>query len=293
LAETGGTAAGGYKDATANAAHGTGLSVPANARVEGRTGPGVNLANSRKEYIRIEGSNNNPIYNLTSRATYSIWANAKSHEVNYQAIFTKGETGFRIHYYGLSSWSSNRGKHITEPCIEMPGGGDFCPLAGVEKPGDPQTDTWKGVDVKPGEWFHLAAVLDKPRVSYYVNGVHQITWENGGTWVSGSEPVCIGNNADRSRSFDGVLDEARILNAPRDVHWLRLDYESQRAGSVFLKFGDAVPVFKRRTWPETLSPRSRLAPAFDLRGRILPPATRPETIFLFRENRENSQPKGH
>jgi hypothetical protein len=35
-----------------------------------------------------------------------------------------------------------------------------------------------------------------------------------------------------------MLDEARILSIPKDEHWIKLDYESQRPGQQFLTFGE-------------------------------------------------------
>ncbi len=58
-------------------------------------------------------------------------------------------------------------------------------------------------------------------------------------WVSEDWPVGIGNQSqfpDRGRSWDGMLDEARILNIPKDEHRIKLDYESQRPGQQFLTF---------------------------------------------------------
>ena len=42
---------------------------------------------------------------------------------------------------------------------------------------------------------------------------------------------------DRGRQWDGVLDEARVLNVVKDEHWIKLDYESRREGQKFLTFG--------------------------------------------------------
>ena len=44
----------------------------------------------------------------------------------------------------------------------------------------------------------------------------------------------------RGRQWDGMLDEARVLNIPKDEHWIKLDYESQRGGQKFYTFGDVV-----------------------------------------------------
>src|SRR6185436_15816730 len=161
--------------------------------VDGRVGPATNLDLAKKQYIRID---DNPAYKLTSNATYSIWCKPKSHTIAYQGIFTKGETGFRIHFYGLPEWPDNTDpntkvhKNITESCIESGGGGDFCPVEGVAQGAD-QGTAWKGHDIKNGEWHQLLVVLSGGKdVAYYVDGGHAVTWSGGG-FVSGTEPVAI------------------------------------------------------------------------------------------------------
>ncbi len=89
--------------------------------------------------------------------TYSIWVNAKSHNVEYQAMFTKGEGDFRIHYFGKAEYYGNR--HLTESCLEGAVSNDVCPVSR------------QGADVKPGTgWYHLLAIHKHPETSYFVNG---------------------------------------------------------------------------------------------------------------------------
>jgi hypothetical protein len=209
----------GYDDTTANAQHGTGRNISGGANADGRIGRAVDLEHDDKQYIRIEGSERNELYQLDDNATYSIWVKAESHEVDYQCMFSKGENGFRIHYYGSSSWGTNMGKHITEPCLDP---GDRCPLKG----GNDQP--WMGVDVMPDAWFHLVFVVRNRAIEYYINGVLEVE-EGSGNVSSGFEILSIGNNADRNRSFDGIVDEARIHSEARSADWVKLEYENQRA----------------------------------------------------------------
>ena len=71
------------------------------------------------------------------KMTYSIWVNAKSHNVEYQAMFTKGEGDFRLHYFGKAEYYGNR--HLTESCLESSVSNDVCPVSR------------QGADVKPGD----------------------------------------------------------------------------------------------------------------------------------------------
>jgi hypothetical protein len=52
--------------------------------------------------------------------------------------------------------------------------------------------------------------------------------------------VGLGNNttwADGRRSWDGLLDEARVLDVVKDASWVKLDYESQREGQKLVTLG--------------------------------------------------------
>ena len=225
LSEPASTTMGGYKDATGNAADGTGVSLDATSSDQGRVGRATSLLNGKKQYIQIDGDKNQ-LFDVYEKMTYSIWAKPKSHTVSYQCMFSKGETGFRLHFYGEAGW--NGGKNITEMCAEEVGGGDFCPV------------NHKGVDVAANKWFLLTGVQDKPKGTYYINGVQEATSTDGAAWTSGPmKAVMIGNNASMlTRAFDGVLDEARILGVVKDANWIKLDYESQREGQKFLTFGE-------------------------------------------------------
>src|SRR5262249_1835974 len=121
----------------------------------GRVGKALSLTHDKKQWVKVDGAKN-ALFDLYDRMTYSIWIYAKRHTVEYQSVFTKGETGFRMHYYGLPEWDDNKGKNIVEICVEAVGGGDLCPLKG----GD--TAPWKGTDVAPGAWVHWVAVHDHP-----------------------------------------------------------------------------------------------------------------------------------
>jgi hypothetical protein len=236
LGEPGSTTAGGYKDATASAADLTGVNLDGATPVDGRVGKALALSHDKTQWLRLDPPEKNKLYDIYEKMTYSIWLYTKSHTVEYQAIFTKGETGFRMHYYGMPDWTENRGRHIVEICVEEMGGGDICPLKGGN------ANAWQGTDVAPGKWVHWVAVHDHPRVSFYLNGVLEVTQSPGGAWTSGAaQPVGIGNNTrwpDGRRSFDGTLDEARVMNVVKDATWAKLEYESQREGSKLVSFGE-------------------------------------------------------
>jgi Concanavalin A-like lectin/glucanases superfamily/Domain of unknown function (DUF2341) len=226
LAETGSTTPGAYKDATANAADATGIAMAATSVGDGRVGKAAVLVHDQKQYIHVEGTEKNKLFDIFNQMTFSIWVKPKTHTVEYQCMFSKGEGGFRIHFYGAADWDENKGKNITEICVES--AGDLCSV----NPGG-------GTDVAPDKWFHLVGVTDHPKSTYYINGAQEAQETDSGGWKSdASKPVSIGNNSSAlGRSFDGTLDEARIMNVPKDTNWIKLEYESAREGQKFVTAG--------------------------------------------------------
>jgi uncharacterized protein YcsI (UPF0317 family) len=132
--------------------------------------------------------------------------------------------------YGNSSW--NKGKHIVEPCTDVDNY-DFCPLKGGNE------NSSIGTDVKPGMWWHWVAVQDYPNFRFYLNGVEEVSQSATGTWKAGTQAVTIGTNTsfEAARSWDGYLDEARVLNVVKDVNWVKLEFESQKEGQKFVTLG--------------------------------------------------------
>jgi hypothetical protein len=145
-------------------------------------------------------------------------------------MFSKGEGGFRIHFYGAADWTENKGKNIVEMCAEGTQSNDMCPVA----PGK--------TDVAIGKWTLITAVHDKPKLTLFLNGAQEATLSINETWKSDAAlPVSIGTNSTvkvvQQRVFDGLLDEARVLNVSKDAAWVKLDFESQKEGSKFVTFG--------------------------------------------------------
>jgi acetyl esterase/lipase len=236
LGEEGSTREGGYRDATANEAHGTGVGLDGAASAEGRVGRGVKLEHARGQWVRVDGDERR-LFDLTTRGTFSIWGRADAYRnpgrvgspralPGYETLFAKGDNSWRIQKYGIRDWHTPKAD-LVEMCVE--GSAPKADLCVVGK-----------TDAAPGAWFHYVAVHDFPEARLYVDGVLEAVETFDLNWMSGDHPVGIGNQSqfpDRGRQWDGVLDEARALAVAKDGHWIRLDYESQREGSRLLVFG--------------------------------------------------------
>jgi hypothetical protein len=219
LSEPASTTADGYKDSTANAAHATGVNMGPDGNADGRVGKAILLANAKMQWAEVPAEKT---VLAPEKMTYSIWVNAKSHTVEYQAMFSKGEGDFRLHYFGKAEYYGN--KHLTEACFESSVSNDVCPV------------NRNGTDVKPGGgWFHMLAIHNHPDGMYFVNGKMEAKLSAPEQWkTNATAKVMIGNNSSNTkRAFDGFLDEARLMVVAKDANWAKLEYESQREGQKF------------------------------------------------------------
>jgi hypothetical protein len=237
LNEAGNATEEGYKDATGNQAHMTGVNLDAASRGEGRIGAGVQLEYAKVQWLKLDHPKKKRAFDLTTRGTFSIWAKARSYSnkgdqakkalPGYETMFAKGDNSWRLQKYGIKSWHKPPAEKI-EMCVEQPPSADLC------VPGT--------TDMVTGQWFQVVAVHDFPKAKLYVNGVLDKEDKFDVNWVSGDHPVGIGNQTqfpEKGRQWDGWLDEARVFNVVKDDNWLKLDYESQKEGSKLLVFGKA------------------------------------------------------
>ncbi|HUG52866.1 MAG TPA: DUF6786 family protein [Vicinamibacteria bacterium] len=293
LGDQGGTAEDGYLDATANGAHGTGVNLTVEARVKGRVGDAVALRHDKGQWIHVAGEKRK-LFDLTDRLTFSIWARAAGYRnkggegerplPGYETMFAKGDNSWRLQKYGIREWHQPPAD-LVEICVER-----LLPKADLCVVGK--------TDVAPGEWFHFTGVHDHPRVKLYVNGALESVETFDSRWQSGDYPVGIGNQSQfptQGRFWDGLLDEARVLDVVKDEHWIKLDYESQRDGQKLVHlgevmtrssgavpagrptFGEEVAFLKRHTPVVVLAdPASgaRVAVAPALQGRVMTSAAR-------------------
>jgi hypothetical protein len=218
LDEEGSTTAGGYKDATGGGADATGVNLAPGASVDARVGKGQKTANAMEQWLRVDDDAKKfrPM-----QMTASIWGKAdsfpgRSGPGGYDTVFSSGE-GWTMQKFSLT-------KNF-ETCFN-----NDC------APGKMAINT--------GAWYHFVVVRQGGNQRFYVNGARY----SAGTVAerADAKPLGIGNqtqylmNAKEKRSWDGVLDEARVMSVACDDNWIKLDYESQREGSKLLAFGATV-----------------------------------------------------
>lgn len=234
LGDPGGVVPDGVRDATSSAAHGTGINLAADARVPARLGAGLALDHDRTQWVSVAGEKRK-LFDLTRHMTFSIWARArrfanKGDEARkslpgYETMFAKGDNSWRLQKFGVRGWHKPEAE-LLEICVEQPPRADLCVVGKT--------------DMAVDRWYHFVGVHDHPQVRFYVNGVLDKVETFDVDWISGDHPVGIGNQSqfpDRGRSWDGVLDEARVIDVVKDEAWIRLDYESQRDGQRVVRHG--------------------------------------------------------
>jgi hypothetical protein len=227
LGEDGNTEPDGYKDSSGHEAHGTGVGMVPGSRVDGRIGKGSHLDNPKGQetarWIRVSGEKTaafNP--GPAAAITISIWALGHSYPIrSYETMICKGDTSWTLQRV---QYSSGQGYQC---CVRTPGY-HLCAY------------NFAGQGLVTNEWLHFMVVLEEPGMKLYING--QLNAEqSAGPWNKGDHDLGIGNqtqNLRGRRQWDGILDEARVMNAARGPGWAKLDYESQRDRPTLLKFGD-------------------------------------------------------
>jgi hypothetical protein len=221
LSEPGSTAAGTYKDSTANANHGKGIATTAESVGEGRVGRATSLAHASNQWIEVDVSKTKA-FDVPDKQTWSAWVFSKSNPTSYRCMLSKaGERGYRFHFFGTTT--------TTETCTEDMKDNDLCPVNNA------------GMKVTTGKWFHFFGINDKPAHGHYINAVREawVTNDNG-TWISDPTlPLTIGQNAtSKTRSFDGLIDEVRVWGVAKTPDWGKLEYENTREGQKLVTIGD-------------------------------------------------------
>jgi hypothetical protein len=216
LDEDGNTTAGGYKDASQSGSHATGVSMMPGSRADGRVGKGTKLLNAMDQWVRVDDDAKKF---RPDNLTASLWGRAdsfpgRSGPGGYDTIYSSGEF-WTMQKIGRSS--------SFETCMQH-----ICAVGNMP--------------VSTNAWYHFTLVKAGNSQRFYINGVEDASTGTGSR--PDAKPLGIGNqtqyltNAGEKRSWNGTLDEARVMNVAKDVNWVKLEFESQKEGSKFLSFGE-------------------------------------------------------
>jgi hypothetical protein len=233
LGEDGNATPDGYKDASEHEAHGTGVGMLPGSRVDARIGKGTHLDNPAGQetarWIRVSGDKTRQ-FNPATPTTVSIWALGHSYPIrSYETMIAKGDTSWTLQRvaYGPGGGAQKIAGQGYQTCVRTPAY-HLCAY------------NFAGQALVTKTWLHFMVVLDEPSVQLYINGELNAS-ESAGPWNKGEHDLGIGNQTQHlagRRQWDGILDEARIMQVARTAGWAKLDYESQREAPTLLKFGD-------------------------------------------------------
>ena len=217
LDEDGNVSEGGYKDSSGAGNHGTGQGgLAAGARVDARVGKGTKTLNMMDQWVQVPDTTGKF---RTTQLTASIWGRAdsfpgRSGPGGYDTILSSGE------YWTVQKFSLNR---VFESCFQH-----ICAVGKTQ--------------IATNTWYLFTVVRQGGSHRFYVNGVQDAG--SGVNTRADFKPLGMGNqtqyltNAGEKRSWNGIIDEARVLNVAKDNNWIKLDFESQKEASKFLVFGE-------------------------------------------------------
>src|SRR5690606_6846399 len=97
------------------------------------------------------------------------------------------------------------------------------------------------------EWNYVTATYDTSSTTnhpvLYVNGqainVTRASSEPTGTPSDSDNYIFIGNRHDGARTFDGIIDEARITDDIKSADWIETEYNNQNDPASFYTLGSA------------------------------------------------------
>jgi hypothetical protein len=219
LSEDGGTTPGAFKDASESGMDATGVNLMPGARVDGILGKGTKMVNANRDWVKVE----DPMKKFRpAKMTASVWGWADGFPAKWGG---QGSPGYQTIYSSGEGWTVQRETGAKfESCINQ-----NCAIG-------------KGMNVK--EWVHFILIRDGGSQSLYMNGAKVA----GGGAADRADPRPLGigqqtqyldpvKNVNEKRSWEGILDEARVMNVAASTDWIKLEYESQKPGSKFLVFG--------------------------------------------------------
>ena len=163
--------------------------------VAGVFGQGIDL-DGDGDYVDC---GNASYFDITEQITVTSWIKVVEFDREWQTVIAKGDDSWRISRGGATN-------QLHLACTGL-------------TPSPPWLNG--SINVNDGKWHHAAAVYDGARMHLYVDGIPDASREAHGMINTGTSPVYIGENAQKTgRYFRGLIDELTIfnhaLNADRD-----------------------------------------------------------------------------
>ncbi len=202
-------------DATGNGNVAVATNAPGTAT--GVIGKGRSLARGTSQHFVVADAAS---LNMTAPGlTLSAWVNATDWEGS-SRIFQKGEGG-DASQYGLRETSLDR-LAIDVNATNVNDAASAVPEAGT--------------------WALVHAIVDSTTRRLYINGEEVINAEYpGGDLATTTVPLHLGRQPGAANYFNGTLDEMRVQHIARSAEWVKLEYETQKAGQVVVHVEGQAP----------------------------------------------------
>jgi hypothetical protein len=157
---------------------------------------------------------NDPVFSLGGAGkTFSIgvWFNSTLWNVEWQAIFTKGDSSWRVHRYTNAN----------------------PPKIAFGSTGLSTLDTFTTTTINTNQWYHIYCIYDGTHKKIYVNGLIDSNVSVTGTLSNSNntDPVLIGNNSEAGRTtrfFNGNIAVAQIYNRALSATEVLQNYNAQK-----------------------------------------------------------------
>ncbi len=202
-----------FMDSTANNNHGTALystdPFQSSDRVAGKIGPALHFDYTSDANQRVDVPDD-PSLDLTTAITLEAWVKPDYVQAADRYLLYKGGAYFLD---AMRAWSSNSHLYI-----------HF------------EDGNWRACATNQDlttDWNYLVVTYDSAAriMRAYLDGVLMLSKTPPSvtiyTFLTSAEPFLIG------RSFDGIIDEARVSAIPRSAEWVQTSYNNQSSPSTF------------------------------------------------------------
>jgi hypothetical protein len=221
LAEDGATTAGAFKDASESGLNGTGVNLAAGALVPATIGKGIKMLNAMRQWVKVDDE---MMKFRPTNMTVSIWGWADGFPAKWGG---GGSPGYQTIYSSGEAWTIQRETNAKfESCINQQ-----CAI---------------GAGMMTKQWVHFVLTRNGGSQTLYMNGARVAG--GGAANRADNKPLGIGQqtqyldpvrHVNEQRSWEGILDEARVMNVVTSGDWIKLETQSQKPDSKFLIHGMA------------------------------------------------------
>lgn len=202
-----GTAA--RRDSSPGANDGTAQDFDKNEAARGKVAGGDRF-DGAKNCVRI---GNKQAFRLTDQVTLSAWIKADKWDGD--NVIIRKDSDYRLY---------NREGDMS---LKLPGVGGEIVKAPMH-------------EFKTGRWYHIVGAYDrvggKNNMILYVNGVKRDTRTETAAIRASNDDIFIGQKSNRSQTFNGIIDEARISNIARSADWVQASYMTVAENDKFITY---------------------------------------------------------